>query len=781
MGRSCFKKRRLGEENMYSFDVFDTLITRVTATPEGIFALMQMVLQKENHSHIPFYIRNNFFSLRIGAEQVARKTYGIDGVEEVTLEQIYDVWIKEHLITKEQADYLGRLERETELASVRGIPENIEKVKQLLKKGEQVVFISDMYLDGKTIQAMLKKVDPVLGSLPLYVSSDPEKKGKWTGNIFPFVKEQEQVSYQDWHHYGDNEESDCKIPKRFGIQCERYQKEELLKIEREYLKGHEAEASVQLSIGCARLARLYGRKSTAYRMGCSIGGVLLYPYIHWMLEDSRENGIKRLYFIARDGFLLKEMADCLIRLRGWEIETKYLYGSRMAWRIPEGEDWKEEVYQIYWRSYEQLMKQPSDLAAFLQVTEEELLPYLPKVMKDPKRIWTVSAIKVTLDMLLGSQEFSKLLSQKYQKKKDLLLAYLQQEIDTKEEAFAFVDLAGTGFTQECLARVMRRYYTGKIHNYFYRRDMVKEGQCENHVFYPYYVRFYVLLEMMCRAPHGQTIGYQRQQTGKVEPILSTTDGEAIREHGVPEFIQGAKDFAVLYGQVLEGYPNMVLENRQIFSYLEYIYYRPDQEVMEYFAEMPNMLTGREEKAVPFAPKLTDKEIHRLFWRQDKPFDHYYNGSDLDYSLRRCSKRQKKQIERYQAAYHTWYGKLERSMYKRIYRKEQEKDKVVLLDFLGKQIAIYGAGKKGQEFYRQVTGKVNVNGRRYHAEVVLWMDQNVKQCQEEGLPVVGLEEVRSVAYDQLVIAIAKKETAEKVKQTLLTYGVPKEKIFWIYDC
>ena len=84
-------------------------------------------------------------------------------------------------------------------------------------------------------------------------------------------------------------------------------------------------------------------------------------------------------------------------------------------------------------------------------------------------------------------------------------------------------------------------------------------------------------------------------------------------------------------------------------------------------------------------------------------------------------------------------------------------------------------------YQQVTGKRKVNGRRYHAEVVLWVDQNAGQCQKEGLPVVGLEQVRRVAYDQLVIAIAKRETAEKVKQTLLTYGVPEEKIVWVYDC
>ncbi len=203
--------------------------------------------------------------------------------------------------------------------------------------------------------------------------------------------------------------------------------------------------------------------------------------------------------------------------------------------------------------------------------------------------------------------------------------------------------------------------------------------------------------------------------------------------------------------------------------------------MEYFAEMPNMLTGREQKIMKFAPKLTNKEIYHLFWLCDKPKEHIYYGTDLEYSLLRCSKQQKKQIARYKKRYGSWYGKLERKIYKNIHGKEEKKQYVTISDFLGKRVAIYGAGKKGQELYQQVTGKGKVQGRRYYAEVVLWVDQNAEQYQKEGLPVVGLEQVRSVAYDQLIIAIAKKETAEKVKQTLLTYGVPEEKIFWVYDC
>lgn len=47
---------------MYSFDVFDTLITRTTALPNGIFALMQSRLMQERELNgLDDYVIDNFF------------------------------------------------------------------------------------------------------------------------------------------------------------------------------------------------------------------------------------------------------------------------------------------------------------------------------------------------------------------------------------------------------------------------------------------------------------------------------------------------------------------------------------------------------------------------------------------------------------------------------------------------------------------------------------------------------------------------------------------------
>ena len=58
------------------------------------------------------------------------------------------------------------------------------------------------------------------------------------------------------------------------------------------------------------------------------------PYISWVLKHAIEHKTKCLYFISRDGYQLKRIADRIIEKKNLPIRTKYIYGSRRAWRIP---------------------------------------------------------------------------------------------------------------------------------------------------------------------------------------------------------------------------------------------------------------------------------------------------------------------------------------------------------------------------------------------------------------------------------------------------------------
>jgi len=91
----------------------------------------------------------------------------------------------------------------------------------------------------------------------------------------------------------------------------------------------------QLSIGASSYIRsgLKG-KNLAVEVGSSLAGPILYPYINWVIDQSINREINRLYFVARDGWILKQIADLIIKLRKYPIRTYYIYGSRKAWRLP---------------------------------------------------------------------------------------------------------------------------------------------------------------------------------------------------------------------------------------------------------------------------------------------------------------------------------------------------------------------------------------------------------------------------------------------------------------
>ena len=81
-------------------------------------------------------------------------------------------------------------------------------------------------------------------------------------------------------------------------------------------------------------------REKAFRMGLTLCGPILYDYVKWLLNICINNGIRRLYFISRDGYVLKKIADIIIESREMDIQTHYLYASRRVMRteIPEEQD-----------------------------------------------------------------------------------------------------------------------------------------------------------------------------------------------------------------------------------------------------------------------------------------------------------------------------------------------------------------------------------------------------------------------------------------------------------
>lgn len=208
---------------MFSFDIFDTLITRDTECPEDIFELMGETLPDK-------YLQNNsklncdFKKTRMQAELVARTLYNKGDIEDITLEQIYATMSSMGVISKSDEEFFCALEKKIELEHIHPIQENIDKIKMLLTAGEQVIAISDMYHDAKFLLELLMKAG--CPEIKIYVSSEV-KKCKWTGNIYRYLCSKEHFQYDNWKHMGDNEKSDYQIPKKLGIDAILYRNDNI--------------------------------------------------------------------------------------------------------------------------------------------------------------------------------------------------------------------------------------------------------------------------------------------------------------------------------------------------------------------------------------------------------------------------------------------------------------------------------------------------------------------------------------------------------------------------
>ncbi len=92
--------------------------------------------------------------------------------------------------------------------------------------------------------------------------------------------------------------------------------------------------------------------------------------------------------------------------------------------------------------------------------------------------------------------------------------------------------------------------------------------------------------------------------------------------------------------------------------------------------------------------------------------------------------------------------------------------------IGAKIAIYGAGRVGRSYVRWIHTLKNYN-------VVTWVDKNSRSSKIYGISIEGIESLKKVHYDYLLIAILKEETALQIKEKLKEEKFfPEEKIIWI---
>jgi len=164
-----------------SFDVFDTLVTRIWRQPSDLFLALGTIL----HSRASMPLTPEAFATaRSEAELAARKMHPSG---ETTLGEIYDRFAAATGVAPEVAQACAELELSLEARSVRPVVAVRNLARRLVAAGRRVIVTSDSYLTSNHLSTVLAAAGIDTSEFQLVVSSE-HRASKRVGDIYGVVR-----------------------------------------------------------------------------------------------------------------------------------------------------------------------------------------------------------------------------------------------------------------------------------------------------------------------------------------------------------------------------------------------------------------------------------------------------------------------------------------------------------------------------------------------------------------------------------------------------------------
>ncbi len=552
-----------GDEDLtgkcYSFDVFDTVLTRAVCPPESVFVLAAKVA----HEHLPSgFTPEQFVHHRERADARARSWHG----HNKTLDDIYSELRESLDLPESNLRGLKAAELSAERRVLYPVPGIRSALDSLRARGADIVFTSDMYLPSEYLRARLQEHDIWRRGDRLFVSCEYgfQKSG---GRLFGPVLQTVQRGAKDTVHVGNCRYADVKGAEWAGIQPVHFDQANPNRYER-ILANHAPRTGglTGYMSGASRYARLHTPVSSNHERAlrdvtAGVMAPLLTGFVLWILKKAHAHRIERLYFTSRDGQALIPIARQLADILHIGCSCKYVYLSRtsLAAANPDAD--------VLLRMLEYETASAEELLSRYGLKIEEILPYLPSgnalthIRSQPlsekgKQIIANAIVQLRNDAHVQA---------KIDENRSLLRFYLTQEGLHEAGRFGFVDIGWKGSVHSLLSDFLQQEKMRKrplpaflfglstpqqphaINRQAYLFDEGRKLGYRN-VLHPGSAIFTVM-EVFCTADHGTVTGY-RTNGEAVIPTLESTWRERMLEWGLPvvrrtldAFVDGLTDYA----------------------------------------------------------------------------------------------------------------------------------------------------------------------------------------------------------------------------------------------
>ncbi len=486
-------KKIIDKYEYVSFDIFDTLIKRNVYAPSNIFDIVESEYKKRYGEEI-----KNFKQKRKEAEIISRTK---NNAFEPNIDEIYD---NLNVSSKDISRKLKDIEIEVELKICQKNKDLYSIYNYCIEKKKKIIIVSDMYLNKEIIERMLHSSDIIKYDY-LFLSNDI-KLNKHNGKIFRYILNNLNIKAKEIVHIGDSKRGDFVFARIHGIKSILIPKRinklkyyESNHIEDKDLKDYNnIQSFINNNIDLSQ--------SNYYKIGYEVLGVLLYGYATWLLDILKKKDIKKVFFLSREGYMLKKAFDIV---NDSNIISNYLYVSRRSVRpalyevIDSFYDFKKNVK----------IKETTNVDKFLKDVGLEGEKYV-NIFKKRNYNSNTKIIKIK-EMPEIFDELKNDIKENAEKEKKHLMQYLYENDFTSECAIA--DIGWAGSMQKSLCRIVKNNDLAGF--YFASIKSIKDINM-----YSYYdsyseIRPFVhLFENFFLAPHGTTIKYKKENE-KIIPLL----------------------------------------------------------------------------------------------------------------------------------------------------------------------------------------------------------------------------------------------------------------------
>lgn len=343
-----------------SFDIFDTCLVRRCGDAENVFFLLARRLFGDDTTEAEM-----FFHWRCWAENSAVNRLG---EKNVSIDDIYE-GIPNYILRQYDIESLIKEELNLESEMLRAIPSTLKIIEERRNEGEKIVFISDMYLSSSFLFDILLREGIAKKDDLCFVSCEC-KKSKASGKIYSYVTN--YMGGKPLCHYGDNLWSDIKKAKENGINS-RLLSNGFNKTEKYILRRMRNNRNFHLYsclVGTMRFGRLKNTQGLSPDLSSDFVAPMFTAYVLACLRKAQHDKMDRLYFLARDGYILLWIAKHFSSYFP-SIDLKYLYVSRKSMYLPSLSSVKAEEIERYFADNFKYTTKEQRLSYFKQATWDE--------------------------------------------------------------------------------------------------------------------------------------------------------------------------------------------------------------------------------------------------------------------------------------------------------------------------------------------------------------------------------------------------------------------------